>query len=177
MGQDALELTPGVKLVTTLEHDSDVGRIAWSPGGRILAAPLDKKLRLWDWEARNFKETKTHTSGIKVTFNQIKVTFNQRSNLLAVCGHGGVEIFVSAFENDLRAVRFLDLGNDVGGIAFQPHLPILMTSHPGEAALWNYETGEKLKTFASRFGSVCGIGFSPMHNILVHEALKGPCLL
>ncbi|HYI92899.1 MAG TPA: hypothetical protein VEX68_05105 [Bryobacteraceae bacterium] len=85
MGKDALELPPGVKLVRTLEHDDVVGRIAWSPDGRMLAAPVKNKLRLWNWRAGSFRETGTGTSGIAVKFDRT-------SNLIAVCGDGA-EIF------------------------------------------------------------------------------------
>lgn len=42
-------LPPGVKLLRTLRgHTDTIGRIAWSPDGRLLASPsADGTIRLW----------------------------------------------------------------------------------------------------------------------------------
>src|ERR1035438_8285860 len=45
------KLPPGVKLVRTLRgYTNSIGRIAWSPDGRMLAAPSGTMIELWNTE-------------------------------------------------------------------------------------------------------------------------------
>ena len=52
VAQPETELPPGVKLKHTLRgHTGPIGRIAWSPDGRMLASPsADSTIRLWNSE-------------------------------------------------------------------------------------------------------------------------------
>lgn len=61
------DLPPGVNLVRTLRGHTDwIGRIAWSPDGRMLASPsTDKTIRLWDVETGKCLRTlKEHTNKV-----------------------------------------------------------------------------------------------------------------
>src|SRR5712691_9273568 len=53
------KLPPGVKLLRTLRgHTGWIGRIAWSPDGRMLASPsYDQTIRLWDAETGELLRT------------------------------------------------------------------------------------------------------------------------
>lgn len=64
-GQDAvLPLPPGVKLLRTLRaHLEEVGRIAWSPDGRVLVSPSDETIRLWNAETGEFLRNLTGHGG------------------------------------------------------------------------------------------------------------------
>jgi len=69
----------GVKLVRTLRgHTDTIGRIAWSPDGRILASPsADKTIRLWNAETGECSRTLVgHKDGVtSVVFDPAGHTF------------------------------------------------------------------------------------------------------
>ena len=58
-------LPPGVRLVRTLRgHTGSIGRIAWSPDGRIVASPSrDMTIRLWDADTGEHCRTLTGHRG------------------------------------------------------------------------------------------------------------------
>ena len=65
-GQDtAPPLPPGVKLLRTLRgHEDVIGRIAWSPDGRVLASSSeDETIRLWNAETGECLRTLTGHGG------------------------------------------------------------------------------------------------------------------
>jgi len=63
------KLPPGVKLLRTLRgHTGYIGRIAWSPDGRLLASPsADETIRLWDAETGECLRTLSGHSGSVVS--------------------------------------------------------------------------------------------------------------
>src|ERR1700694_1691968 len=74
------KLPPGVKLLHTLRgHTKSIGRIAWSPDGRMLASPSeDTTIRLWDTETGECLRTlEGHEQAV------ISAAFDQNGNTLA----------------------------------------------------------------------------------------------
>lgn len=73
-------LPQGVQLMRTLRgHSSFIGRIAWSPDGRMIASPSgDNTIRLWDSESWDCLRTlKGHSGGVHC------VSFNFNGSILA----------------------------------------------------------------------------------------------
>src|SRR5688572_14345778 len=77
-------LPPGVNLIRTLRgHTGFIGRIAWSPDGRMVASPSsDDTIRLWDVETGACIHTmKGHKSGVtSVAFDPTGQTLASGSN-------------------------------------------------------------------------------------------------
>ncbi|HPO15898.1 MAG TPA: metallophosphoesterase [Candidatus Hydrogenedentes bacterium] len=77
-------LPKGVKLVRTLRGHTDwIGRIAWSPDGRMLASPsADKTIRVWDVETGECLHTiKGHNRDVKsVSFDPSGLTLASGSD-------------------------------------------------------------------------------------------------
>ena len=78
------KLPPGVKLLRTLRgHTQRIGRIAWSPDGRLLASPsADQTIRLWDVETGECLRTlRGHTDTVD------SVAFDPSGGMLASGSH------------------------------------------------------------------------------------------
>jgi WD40 repeat protein len=79
-------LPPGVKLIRTLRgHKDIIGRIAWSPDGRMLATPSrDKTIRLWDAETgKLLDKLEGHEGGVN------SVAFDPKGLMLASGSNDG----------------------------------------------------------------------------------------
>lgn len=81
-------LPPGVKLVRTLRGHTDfIGRIAWSPNGRMLASPSkDRTIRVWDADTGECLRT------IERKTAELSVAFNPKGQALAMGANSGIEM-------------------------------------------------------------------------------------
>jgi WD40 repeat protein/class 3 adenylate cyclase/GTPase SAR1 family protein len=133
------KLPPGVKLVRTLRgHTGRIGRIAWSPDGRMLASPSDDHtVRLWDAETGECLHTLLRNLGRSVAFDPAGRT-------LASAGAGAIGLWDMG-SLDQRKSLPMGYGHD---IAWAPDGRTIATPDKGEdkdVTVWDVETGEVVK--------------------------------
>jgi class 3 adenylate cyclase/GTPase SAR1 family protein len=134
----AATLPPGVKLVRTLRgHTNWIGRIAWSPDGRMLASPArDNTLRLWDAETGDCLRI---LEGDQVD----NVAFDSRGSL---AGAGSTEVILWEAASG-EVLRTLDHGKrTVWCVTFDSGGQTLASGCSGSVSLWDPQSGALLQT-------------------------------
>jgi WD40 repeat protein/class 3 adenylate cyclase len=155
-------LPPGVKLVRTLRgHTAFVGRIAWSPDGRILASPSsDKTIRLWDTETGDCLRTlKGHNGKV------ISAAFDPQGRTLASGGDDNqVKLWEVASGKSLGSV-----GKDtqsVTAVAFNPSGETLASvGFDGEVQLWHFAS-RRHRIFKAHERAAYYVAFAPHGDVL-----------
>lgn len=138
-------LPKGVKLVRTLRgHSSAIGRIAWSPDGRMLASPSeDRTIRLWDTETGDcLRILEGHNAGV------LSANFGNTSDIVASAGHDDAVILWN-----VKSGTPIHQLKGHGGVAFcvafdSSSAPETLVSAGGDggAKIWSITTGKHIKT-------------------------------
>ncbi len=151
-------LPPGVKLVRTLRgHTGWIGRIAWSPDGRMLASPSeDGTIRLWNAETGECLRTLEGHQGIVWC-----VAFDQMGHILA---SGSGDKMIKLWEpTSGKLLRTLKGHSDlVSSVAFGPMEHVLASgSMDGTVKLWEPASGKLLRTLEGHEGDIKSVAFDP----------------
>jgi small GTP-binding protein len=151
-----LKLPAGVKLVRTLRgHAGAIGRIAWSPDGRMLASPsYDGSIRLWNPKTGECLRTlETQENAV------LSVAFDPAGRNLA---SGNQDKTVKLWEPiSGRLLRTLEGHTDrVSTVAFDP-VGRTLASGGGDATvkLWEAASGRLLRTLEGHVREASSVAF------------------
>jgi WD40 repeat protein/class 3 adenylate cyclase len=156
-------LPPGVKLVRTLRgHTGWIGRIAWSPDGRMLASPSeDGTIRLWDTETGECVRTlKGHTNSV------ISVAFQPSGRILASASDDRtIKLWETASGGAIRTIE--GHSGSVKSVAFKaPGHVLASASVDTTVKLWESSTGRLVRTLEGHRNWVNVVAFDPSGRTL-----------
>ena len=151
-------LPPGVKLVRTLRgHTSWIGRIAWSPDGRMLASPsADETIRIWDAQTGQCIRT------LDGKHNGVSsVAFDSKGHILASAGWDKT-VKIWNLDNGQLLHTLAEHRDLVTCVAFDPQGPTLGSgSRDRRVFLWDSRTGKLLRRFVGNRKGISCIAFGP----------------
>lgn len=138
--EDAQKNLPsGVRLMRTLRgHMGNIGRIAWSPDGRMLASPSnDKTIRLWDVETGECLRLLWHKRAVRTA------VFDPTGRILASQSGDGIRLWNPSNGTMIRKLK--GYPGDGDGIAFDPRGHILAgVGYDNTIYVWDTNSGALL---------------------------------
>ena len=157
----------GVCLRTLSGHIKDIKSVAFSPDGKMLAsASCDGMLKLWDISTGNCLSTFQKNDDLSpLSYGLRSVVFSSDGRTLVTGGCDQALRFWNISTGDRYRV-WEDI-DKVGSIILSSEKQILFSNSGKFIKLWDFRTGECLKTLEGHSNSVTSIALSPDNQLLV----------
>ena len=157
------EAPQGLKLLRTLRgHTDTIGRIAWSPDGRMLASKsMDNTARVWDAETGDVLSVFKTEGADAVT--ALSVAWSPDGKILAVPSIDEVKLYDVWDGNTLGKYKFK--GDFIRNLAWSPDGKIIAFGHNATVRLWNMKAGKVFQNID--LGNIAlGLAWSPDGQML-----------
>jgi WD40 repeat protein len=145
--------------VRTLDHESPVSRVAWSPAGDVLASVglgANPSARLWDPANGDLLHSLQHSAPLEAAI------FSPDGRRIATYGAGHlVRIFDVRTGVPVRTLEHPVSALPVTSAAFGPAGDLIATSRGNFARLWDVETGVQRVVYEPHTRTVTDVAFSP----------------
>ncbi|MGB6164451.1 MAG: TIR domain-containing protein [Pseudonocardiaceae bacterium] len=161
------QLPDGVRLLRTLTgHDGTIGRIGWSPDGRLLATPSkDGTVRIWDTDSGACLRTIHGQSK-----SMFAAAFDPDGRILATGSYSGT----SLWDVDSGELRNRLTSHRCYAVAFSPHRRILAIPDRWHGVrLWELPTGSTLCQTTGQNSVILSLAFNGEGDMFAAGFLDG----
>ncbi len=154
-------------IIRTLEHESRVEAVAFSPNGNLLASH-SYDVNLWDFA------TGRKIATLFKTYGGGPVAFSPDGTILvAGSPDNRVRLWEVSTHREIATFVHGEIGPSLHTVAFSPTTQVLASgSQDGTIKLWDVSTKGYIATLEAHSGSVFSVAFSPDGNTLASAGIK-----
>lgn len=152
--------------IRTLEHDSRVESVAFSPDGNLLASH-SREVTLWD------SATGEKMATLFRTYGGGSVSFSPDGAILAAGSPDNkVRLWEVSTRRQIATLLHGQIGPSLHTVAFSPDGKILASgSQDGKIKLWSVANYREIATLDAHSESVFSVAFSPVGNLLASAGI------